>query len=76
LSSIFLNQNSLKFHFGFSPIPNLEFTTNFNLGQFAIFTNRERRFQLFSTYGKDEWYDSEMKARFGRKNEFDTLKCN
>lgn len=65
------------FQFAFSPIPKIQYT-NFVQGQFAFYTNSERRFQLFSPYGKDEWYSPEDIIRFGRKIAFDidTIPCN
>lgn len=65
------------FQFAFSSIPEINYT-NFVQGQFAFYTNSERRFQLFSPYGKDEWYNPEDILRFGRKIAFDidTMPCN
>lgn len=65
------------FQFCFSSVPKIQYT-NFEQGQFAFYTNSERRFQLFSPYGKDEWYNPEDVLRFGKKIPFDidTMPCN
>ena len=54
------------FQFCFSPSSKFQYT-NFSNGQFAFYTHEKRRLQLFSPFGKVEWYAPEYANRFGRK---------
>ena len=65
------------FQFCFSPLPKFE-DTDYNNGQFAFYTRDEKRFQVFSPFGKEEWHIPESANRFGRKfnPNIDSATCN